>query len=336
MVRSARGVTVVIPTKDRLERLERTVRTVLCQQGVDLEVVIVDDGSTEEVTPWVTALGDRRVRCLRNDHSLGVAGARNRGLANARHEWIAFLDDDDLWSPLKLGAQLSALAERPDARWCLAGAAVVDDDLRLLRVDEPPAAGDARRTLLFRNAVPGGCSGVLVARSLLEEVGGFDERLSMMADWDLWIRCALASPVASVTAPLVIYVQHGANMSHDGARSDQELALVLAKHHASRRHVGVSGIDVGTQRWIARNAAVGGARRDASRRYVSLAWQTHRPGMLRLALRSLIGPRWFRAATRRDARRLPSERRQAALRAVEEIQGRLSEPAGGARSDRRD
>jgi len=335
MAPPARAVTVVIPTKDRPLLLQRTLRTVLAQRGVDLEVVVVDDGSLHDITPWITALGDSRVRCLRNERSVGVAAARNRGLASARHEWIAFVDDDDLWSPQKLRAQLDSLAEHPGARWCLVGAAVVDEELRLLRVDQPSVTGGVAGTLLVRNAVPGGCSGVLAAKELLQEVGGFDERLSMMADWDLWIRCALASPVASVATPLVAYVQHAANMSRDGSRSDQELSLILAKHDARRREAGVSGLDVGTDRWIARNTAVAGRRSDAARRYLALARRTRRMGMLRLALRSLIGPSWFMATMRRDARRLPPERRQAALQAVEEIRGVLARSACGAVSSGR-
>ena len=320
-----RRVSVVIPTKNRPRLLQRTLETVLASRGVELDVVVVDDGSGPGVTASAAALGDPRVRCVRNDRSRGVAAARNRGVDNASCDWVAFVDDDDLWSPWKLRRQLDSLIEQPSARWCLVGAAVVDEELCLLRVDEPPAAGDVEATLLYRNAVPGGCSGVMVARDLLNQVGGFDESLSMMADWDLWIRCAGVSPVASVAAPLVVYVQHAANMSHDGSRSDRELSMVLAKHASARQQVGLMGVDAGTQRWIARNAAFAGRRRDAARRYVALARSTRRVGMLRMAMRSLLGPTWFLAAGRRDARRLPPDRRQAALGVVEQIRAVLSD-----------
>ena len=121
---------------------------------------------------------------------------------DASCDWVAFVGDDDLWSPWKLRRQLDSLIEQPSARWCLVGTAVVDEELCLLRVDEPPAAGDVEATLLYRNAVPGGCSGVMVARDLLNQVGGFDESLSMMADWDLLdpMRWRLAGRVGRSTA----------------------------------------------------------------------------------------------------------------------------------------
>lgn len=340
---SDRRVSVVIPTKNRRALLGRTLATVLAQQHVELEVIVVDDGSEDGTSGSLADWSDQRIRVVRNERSCGVAGARNRGIEHARFEWVAFLDDDDLWAPRKLVGQLDALAARPAAAWCLAGAVVVDESLRLLRCDLPPEEGDLAVTLLRRNAVPGGCSGVLAYRELVRRVGAFDERLSMMADWDLWIRLALAAPAAAAAEPLLCYVLHAGNMSHDGARSDRDLVALAQKHAVARREAGVSGTDPGTLRWIARNAAIAGHRADAARRFLKLAAVTRQPGMIRLAGRALLGPRVFSRGLRRNVRNLPAIQRDAALHTIEEIRELVARvgdaagvrPTGGAAPDDR-
>ena len=111
----ADGVSVVIPTRDRSHIVVDTVRLTLGQRHVELEVIVVDDGSRDATAEALEALGDPRVTVLRNASSRGVAGARNRGIERAAHPWIAFLDDDDRWSPDKLRVQLDrAQAEDAD------------------------------------------------------------------------------------------------------------------------------------------------------------------------------------------------------------------------------
>ncbi len=99
-------VSVVVPTHNRARLLRRTLRSILAQHMVDLEVVVIDDGSTDDTGD--VAATDPRVLVIRNRESAGVSAARNRGIAAARGEWIAFCDDDDLWSPDKLNRQLTA------------------------------------------------------------------------------------------------------------------------------------------------------------------------------------------------------------------------------------
>jgi glycosyltransferase involved in cell wall biosynthesis len=130
-------VSVVIPTRDRWHRLSRTLACVRRQQGVTLQIVVVDDGSADGTAERVRALGDARILVVRHERSLGLAGARNAGIRAATGDWIAFLDDDDLWSEAKLARQLRA-ARRARADWCYAGAAFVDERGGLLGLAEPP------------------------------------------------------------------------------------------------------------------------------------------------------------------------------------------------------
>ena len=93
-------VTVVVPTRNRASMLEQALRSVAGQRDVDLEAVVVDDGSTDDTQAVIAAMGDRRLRLIRHQRPQGVSTARNRGVADARGHWVAFLDDDDLWAPI--------------------------------------------------------------------------------------------------------------------------------------------------------------------------------------------------------------------------------------------
>jgi len=102
------AVTVVVPTRDRRALLERSLGTVLDQTGVDLAVLVVDDGSNDDTAEWAARVDDSRVSAVSHATPLGVAAARNTGIERAATPWIAFLDDDDLWAPTKLAEQLAA------------------------------------------------------------------------------------------------------------------------------------------------------------------------------------------------------------------------------------
>lgn len=233
-------VTVVIPSHNRRELLSRTLRSVLAQADVDLSVVVVDDGSTDGTEAAVQAYGDPRLTVVRHPVARGVSAARNTGIARATTRWLAFVDDDDLWAPGKLRAQLDALALAPEARWSSTGSVNVDRQCRISGWHLPPDITDLADHLLVRNHVPGGGSGVLVARDLAAEVGGFDEAISNLADWDFYTRLALASPVAPVFRFHVGYLVHAQGMAHNVRRSEEEYAYLDVKYGHERRRRGVA------------------------------------------------------------------------------------------------
>src|SRR6266540_60278 len=184
-------VSVVIPTRGRTRLLASTLGTVLWQRDVDFEVVVVDDGSSDDTGEVVAGLGDTRVRLVRHPTAQGVSAARNRGIAEARGAWVAFLDDDDLWAPDKLARQLQA-ARGTGRAWAYAGAVKIDTNQRLIG-GTPPAPPEQVAARLARwNPVPGGCSNVIISRAVLLAAGPFDHQLVNLADWDLWIRVARA------------------------------------------------------------------------------------------------------------------------------------------------
>lgn len=259
-------VTVVIPTRNRRQLLLRTLHTVLAQESVDLEVTVVDEASSDGTGDELASLGEARVSVLRHDSPKGVAAARNAGVARARGQWVAFLDDDDLWAPSKLRRQLEAMEADGEARWACVGCVVVDSELGLLEAEEPPAERNIARPAFAYNMIPGGGSGVLASRAMLEESGGFDLALRNLADWDMWTRLAQRSPVASIASPLMAYLRHAGSLSHSIAGTEEELDHVLAKHAALRRQLDVDVNRAWWLRWIGEMHQRAGRRRPARRR----------------------------------------------------------------------
>jgi len=222
-------VSVVIPTRDRASLLVHTLRSVLWQEDVDAEVLVVDDGMESDTGAVLERLGDRRVHLLRNSGPPGVSGARNRGIAAAKGHWIAFLDDDDLWAPGKLRAQLS-VAEEAGAAWVYAGDVTVDEDLRVCAGAPPPAPEQMVADLQRYNAVPAGASNVVVRRAVLDAVGGFDAELRTSEDWDLWLRLATTGLPASVPRPLVALRTHSGMASRAVDQMLADIEIIARRH----------------------------------------------------------------------------------------------------------
>jgi glycosyltransferase involved in cell wall biosynthesis len=265
-------VTVVIPTRDRRRRLAATLASVRRQRDVDLEVIVVDDGSTDGTAQFVIALGDPRIRVLRMEHPGGPAKARNAGVEAARGGWIAFLDDDDVWAPSKLRRQLDT-TRAVGASWCYCAAAHINEQARVLFVAVPPDPATLAVALQGRNPVPAGASNVIVETTLLRRLHGFDEGLSHFADWDMWIRLTAAGRAAVVNAPLVGYMQHVRNMRAQDPNSLRlELRRLDAKHHRSVDPAEPERAKL--LRWIAEGYIGAGKRRTAACLYLSLAVRT--------------------------------------------------------------
>jgi hypothetical protein len=226
-------VSVVIPTHDRRQLLGQAVRSALGQTDVEVEVVVVDDGSADGSAAAVNALGDRRIRLIRHERPHGVAMARNTGAEAASGAWVALLDDDDLWAPDKLSRQLAA-ATAAGAGWAYTGAVEVDGEGRLLGGRPPPSPDELLAGLRRRNPMPAGSSNVLVRAELLTASGGFDPGLRHLADWDLWLRLASLGRPACVPAPLVAYRLHPGQATLDTTGMLAEARALAARHGADR------------------------------------------------------------------------------------------------------
>ena len=284
-----RAVTAVIPTRNRLAMLRQALDAALSQQDVEIQVVVVDEGSSDGTPAFLAALGDDRVRVVRNDVPLRLPGARNAGIDLTHTEWIAFCDDDDLWAPDKLAAQLDQIERVPDAAWACVGAVYVDEQLRIVGGHRPPADGDVRAAVLADNVIPSGGSGVLARTALVREVGGF-RSLPASEDWDLWIRLARVAPLAAVDRPLLGYRILATSHSHDVGLMERTDDALAAEYADERRLLGVELDWVEKQRYYGRQEVHGGARRAAARRFANIARRTRRPGDAVAAVLGALSP----------------------------------------------
>jgi len=233
-------VSAILPTYNRGRLLRDAVESVVRQTFVDWELLIVDDGSTDGSTSFVSELGDRRIRVSNIAHSGSPARARNAAVGMASGEWIAFLDSDDVWLPQKLELQIGALREQPACGWSCTGFGFIDEAGAPVqqRAGRPyqPVSGWVLDELL------GGVAGlsvtivtVAVRRSLLVDVGEFDDALVPREDTDLILRLARRSPMLALRDPLTLIREHTgrttarmstADLFEQGARLFQKAADV--------------------------------------------------------------------------------------------------------------
>lgn len=220
-------VSVVIPAYNAAEYLPEALESVLAQNGDGVEIIVVDDGSTD-ATPQVISSYGQSLRCVRQLNQ-GVAVARNRGIEASRGAMVAFLDADDTWLPGKLLRQFSTLRAKPDSRVCHSAFRAVSAEGLPRAVTRYYGSGSIVHDLLLRGNVVGTPSTVMADRELLVRAGGFDPALSLCADWDLWIRLAWLTSFCYVDEPLVHYRQHEQNMSHDVGVLERDSLRLLQK-----------------------------------------------------------------------------------------------------------
>lgn len=204
-------VSVIIPAYNAAAYVAEAISSVQVQTYTDLEIIVVDDGSTDETAAVVAGIADDRLRYVYQENA-SQAVARNTGIRGGQSEVIAFLDADDRWLPKKLEEQLGCLQD-PQVGVVCSGAKEIDEDGGLLTqrsVTIP--GGDTRRNLICENFVY--CSSAVVRRELLD-AHDLEFRCGRQGteDWDLWLRLAKHTTFASVQRPLIEYRVHPASTS---------------------------------------------------------------------------------------------------------------------------
>jgi glycosyltransferase involved in cell wall biosynthesis len=292
-------VTVVVPTKDRWGLLSRmALPSALAQQDVRFEVVVVDDGSSDGTERSLRALAaeEQRLRVVRHERPRGVAAARNAGLAAARGTWVAFLDDDDVWSPRKLRAQVDAVGD--EDVFAYAGAVAFDENGDVLYPYYFPDPSELREQLLRWAVVPAGASNVLARADVVRELGGFDERLFHLEDWDLWLRLADAGHAVAVPDVLVGVLFHPAN-KHAVNDQSHEVEYLIEKHAQATPPRRLRVDRLGHARWVASQHSRAGLHRRAAWLYLRGALAYRSPGNVARAADALLGKRLSRLTRRR-------------------------------------
>jgi glycosyltransferase involved in cell wall biosynthesis len=259
---TSRSISVVIPTYNRAGLLPRAVASALAQTMAPAEVLIVDDGSTDD-TRAVCAQWSAPVRYIATANG-GVARARNVGIAEARGDWVALLDSDDEWEPAKLEAQCAALDAAPAARWSITGCTLIDASGQprggrqgyeaafpvfsevkdtaaeyfgraLKSIGPDTYAGDLYETLFRGNVVLP--SSAMIHRSVFEKCGMFDPQFRYAEETQFFHRVAAEFPVVILLARLVRYrvAQSGSLTSSANTQTLIQNALVSLQQAATLR-----------------------------------------------------------------------------------------------------
>jgi glycosyltransferase involved in cell wall biosynthesis len=277
------------------------LRSALDQEEVAVEVIVVDDGSRDDTRAVLSSVDDGRLVVIKNEQPIGVARARNAAIEMARGEWIAFLDDDDLWAPEKLRLQLRRSREGGLAI-CFSTVIYLGEGDSIRHITHPPDEADIARALLTEN-IMGGPSGILIRADVLKQLGGFDERLSALADWDMWIRATGIGTAGYCDEPLVAYRHHDQNMTQaEATEIMDQFALLREKHGQKAKNAGVELGGGWRRRWEAAQALSSGRRLRAARGYLASAVSTRSPRDVLRAIGALGGERLQRLGRRAEDR----------------------------------
>jgi glycosyltransferase involved in cell wall biosynthesis len=233
---------VVIPAYNTADTLGEAINSVLAQTRQDFEIVVVDDGSSDDTAMVAEGFTDRRVRVYRQENA-GPSAARNRGIAQAVGEYVGWLDSDDLWLPNYLAEMGQALEENPRAGFAYTHSWILDASGRFRSVptgawhrpSTPVLPRDQFVAELLQECF---VSDPTIRRTALEQVGGYDESISHGEDWEMWLRLANAGfEAVRVEGPLSIYRDRPGSQSTDRAAMTVAPATVyrtvLERHQAS-------------------------------------------------------------------------------------------------------
>ena len=286
-------VAVVIPVYNRRAVIGRAIETVLAQTWADLEIIVVDDGSTDDTATVVESIGDERLRLIRHERNMGGGAARNSGINASTAPYIAFLDSDDEWLPTKLERQLAVFEQSGDRVGLVyTGSELVYADGKT-GTRLPQHRGDLTQALLRKNVV-GGASVSMVRRAALQATGGFDEMLPARQDIDLWLRISEHFLVDYVPEVLARIHQDGDTdrISADPATRLRARELYFEKHRGRLVSAGVVGPYLRSFGWLHQRTA--GDRVVARRLYrTAVEENPFSPAAHLLMFGTYLPPRWL-------------------------------------------
>ncbi|MEO0756098.1 MAG: glycosyltransferase [Cyanobacteria bacterium J06648_16] len=233
MVSNSPLITVVIPVYNGAKTIAETITSVLEQSLRDFELLVINDGSTDNTIEVVQGFKDNRIRLLTYSNA-GLAASRNRGIQQSCCDLISFIDADDLWTTTKLEDQLLALRRQSCASVAYSWTDCVNQSgIFFRRGSHISAEGNVYERLLMGNFIDSG-SNALFRKSVFEAVGQFDTALKAAEDWDMFLRIAADHRFVSISEVQVLYRLSSQSMSANLYRQEQESLKVLNKAFACK------------------------------------------------------------------------------------------------------
>ncbi|MER3491205.1 MAG: glycosyl transferase family A [Mastigocladus sp. ERB_26_2] len=221
-------VSVIIQAYNAMNYLPKILESVLKQTFTDFEVLIINDGSTDNIIEWASQITDPRVKLISQENQ-GQSAARNLGIVLARGDYLAFLDADNLWLPTKLEKQVNFLDKNPEVGLVNTWVALTDEHGKPTgTVIKTHAEGNVWKQIIECPTVICGSS-PLVRSDCFEKVGLFDKKLSVSADWEMWIRIASRYSFAMIKEPLVFYRQYYNSQSKNCQKLLEDNSAVIEK-----------------------------------------------------------------------------------------------------------
>ena len=219
-------ISIIIPVYNAEKTIESTINSVLNQTFIDFELIVINDGSTDSTLEIVHKITDPRLKIFSYANA-NQAASRNRGIAKATGEYIAFLDADDLWTPDKLESQINLLKNNSTAAVVYSWTNCINEFNQFLYPGtRANFSGNVYQNLLLADFISNG-SNALIRKQALEEVGVFDVELPVAEDWDLWLRLAYRYPFVVVPQPQVFYRQSPQSSSSNLVKQETAMLKVI-------------------------------------------------------------------------------------------------------------
>ncbi|HIK08598.1 MAG TPA: glycosyltransferase [Trichormus sp. M33_DOE_039] len=221
-------ISVIIPVYNGEKTIGETVKSVLAQTFSLLEIIIINDGSTDSTLNIIESIDDSRLQVFSYPNA-GLAASRNRGLSHANCEFISFIDADDIWTQNKLESQLKSLLSSEDTSVAYSWTDYIDENGKVVKSGRRVTnSGDVYSKLLIYNFLENG-SNPLIRREALTSVGGFDESLAAAEDWEMWLRLAAIYKFAAVSEVQILYRLSCSSMSTNLTRQESASLIVIER-----------------------------------------------------------------------------------------------------------
>jgi glycosyltransferase involved in cell wall biosynthesis len=224
----ANKISVIIPVYNGEKTIKFTIESVLNQTFSNLEIIVINDGSTDSTVEVVKNISDSRVQIFSYSNA-GPSTSRNRGITQASGEYISFIDADDMWTNDKLESQLAALQNNKNASVAYSWTDFIDADDKFVKAGRRiTSVGNVYSKLLVCNFLENG-SNALISRYALETVGGFDESLWAAEDWDVWLRLSADYEFVVVPKVQILYRVSSSSLSTNLLKMEVDSLQVIER-----------------------------------------------------------------------------------------------------------